>query len=235
MRDRDAWEFGLLDAADRIALPTLGICRGMQVMAVRAGGTLEQYLPDVVGHDEHAPGGNSFGWTSIATREGSRVRTFVGDRVQVSCHHHQSVLTHPGFEATARAADGTIEAMRIQNGHSGLVCSGIPRVATTMGCSSGLLRPHQEWIHGPDMWPELVEGSSTGSGRIHRVEARNGCFRATRPDAAQDRRRRKSGLDQAVFPSSRSGQSPDRAPTPRPSHDRADHARHPSRMANPDA
>ena len=27
-RDRDAWEFGLLDAADRIGLPTLGICRG---------------------------------------------------------------------------------------------------------------------------------------------------------------------------------------------------------------
>jgi len=110
-RDRDASEFGLLDAADRIGLPTLGICRGMQVMAVRAGGTLEQYLPDVVGHDEHAPGGNSFGWTSIATLEGSRVRTFVGDRVQVSCHHYQSVLTHPGFEATARAADGTIEAI----------------------------------------------------------------------------------------------------------------------------
>jgi putative glutamine amidotransferase len=110
-RDRDAWEFGLLDAAERVGLPTLGICRGMQVMAVRAGGSLEQYLPDVVGHEEHAPGGNAFGWTSIATREGSRVRTFVGDRVQVSCHHRQSVVSHPGFEATARAADGTIEAI----------------------------------------------------------------------------------------------------------------------------
>ena len=53
----------------------------------------------------------AFGWTSIATREGSRVRTFVGDRVQVSCHHQQSVVSHPGFEATARAADGTIEAI----------------------------------------------------------------------------------------------------------------------------
>jgi putative glutamine amidotransferase len=39
------------------------------------------------------------------------VRTFVGDRVQVSCHHRQSVVTHPGFEVTARAADGTIEAI----------------------------------------------------------------------------------------------------------------------------
>ena len=109
--DRDAWELALLDAADALGLPVLGICRGMQVMAVRAGGSLEQDLPDVVGHEEHAPGGNSFGWTSIATREGSRVRTFVGDHVQVSCHHHQSVVTHPGFEATARAADGTIEAI----------------------------------------------------------------------------------------------------------------------------
>ena len=46
---------------------------------------------------------------------------------------------------------------------------------------------------------------------------------------------RKSGLDQAVSASTRSGQSLDPALTPRPSHDRADHARHPSRVANPDA
>ena len=60
-RERDAWEFALLDVADRLGLPTLGICRGMQIMAVRAGGSLEQYLPDVVGHEEHAPGvGRSF-------------------------------------------------------------------------------------------------------------------------------------------------------------------------------
>lgn len=109
--DRDAWEWSLLDAAERAALPALGICRGMQLMAVRNGGTLEQHLPDVVGHSEHAPAPGAFGWTPIRTEAGSRVRRLVGDEVQVSCHHHQAVLQHPGFEVTARAADGTIEAI----------------------------------------------------------------------------------------------------------------------------
>ncbi len=110
-RDRDAWEIALLDAADEAGLPTLGICRGMQLMAVRAGGTLEQHLPDVVGHDEHAPDSSSYGWTAIRTAKNSLVRRLVGDNLQVSCHHHQAVLRHPGFLVTARAADGTIEAM----------------------------------------------------------------------------------------------------------------------------
>jgi putative glutamine amidotransferase len=110
-RDRDAWELALLDAADEAGVPTLGICRGMQLMAVRAGGTLEQHLPDVVGHDEHAPDSSSYGWTAIRTAKNSLVRRLVGDNLQVSCHHHQAVLRHPGFLVTARAADGTIEAM----------------------------------------------------------------------------------------------------------------------------
>jgi putative glutamine amidotransferase len=110
-RDRDAWELALLDAAEKADLPTLGICRGMQLMAVRTGGRLEQHLPDVVGHDEHAPDTSSYGWTAIRTAEGSLVRQLVGDNLQVSCHHHQAVIDHPGFEVTARAADGTIEAM----------------------------------------------------------------------------------------------------------------------------
>ncbi len=110
-RDRDAWEVAVLDAADQIGVPTLGICRGMQLMAVRAGGALEQHVPDVVGHEEHAPGGSSYGWISVTTVAGSMVRTLVGDNMQVSCHHHQSVVRHPGFEVSARAADGTVEAL----------------------------------------------------------------------------------------------------------------------------
>lgn len=109
--DRDAWEWALLDAADALDRPVLGICRGLQLMAVRAGGDLEQHLPDVVGHSEHAPAPGAFGWTPIRTTADSLVRRLVGDEVQVNCHHHQAVVQHPGFEATARAADGTIEAI----------------------------------------------------------------------------------------------------------------------------
>lgn len=109
--DRDAWEWSLLDAADVAGRPVLGICRGMQLMAVRAGGSLEQHLPEVVGHTEHSPAPGAFGWTPIRTAAGSLVRALVGDEVQVSCHHHQAVAQHPGFEVTARSADGTIEAI----------------------------------------------------------------------------------------------------------------------------
>jgi putative glutamine amidotransferase len=109
--DRDAWESALLRAADTAALPTLGVCRGMQLMAVAAGGVLVQHTPDVVGHEGHNPGGAAFGTTGVTTEAGSRLAALVGDTVEVGCHHHQTVAAHPGFEATAWAADGSLEAM----------------------------------------------------------------------------------------------------------------------------
>ena len=109
--DRDAWETALLHAADEAGLPTLGVCRGMQLMAVAAGGSLVQHTPDLVGHDGHSPGADAFGTTDVTTADESLLRTLVGPRVEVGCHHHQTVATHPGFEATAWAADGSLEAM----------------------------------------------------------------------------------------------------------------------------
>ena len=109
--DRDAWETALLHAADEAGLPTLGVCRGMQLMAVAAGGSLVQHTPDLVGHDGHSPGADAFGTTEVTTADESLLRTLVGPRVEVGCHHHQTVATHPGFEASAWAADGSLEAM----------------------------------------------------------------------------------------------------------------------------
>ncbi len=109
--DRDAWELALLDAAASRALPVLGICRGMQLMAVHGGGSLEQHLPDTVGEDAHSPGGDAFGDVEVETRPGTRLRMLVGDRVAVGCHHHQAVREHPGFVPSAYACDGTLEAM----------------------------------------------------------------------------------------------------------------------------
>ena len=48
-RDRDAFEIGLVHAADRLHVPTLCICRGMQIMNIAFGGTLHQHLPDMDG------------------------------------------------------------------------------------------------------------------------------------------------------------------------------------------
>lgn len=110
--DRDQWEIALLRAADERSLPTLGVCRGMQVMAVEAGGDLVQHLPDQVGTEEHNPGGDRFGSVDVRIAEDSRLRSVLGaDDLDVHCHHHQSVRNHPGYTAVAWSGDGVLEAM----------------------------------------------------------------------------------------------------------------------------
>jgi len=109
--DRDAWELALLTSAAAANLPTLGVCRGMQVMAVASGGTLDQHTPDVVNHQGHNPQPGVFGDISVSTGGDSVVRSILGPSVTVHCHHHQSVHSHPGYVATAWAADGCLEAM----------------------------------------------------------------------------------------------------------------------------
>ena len=112
--DRDAWELALLTSAAAQNLPTLGVCRGMQVMAVAAGGTLDQHTPDLVGHEEHSPGADAFGDIAVSVVEDSLLHTILGPAVTVRCHHHQSVRSHPGYAATATAADGSLEAMEAE-------------------------------------------------------------------------------------------------------------------------
>jgi putative glutamine amidotransferase len=149
--DRDAWELALLDAADAVALPVLGVCRGMQVMAVHGGGELEQHTPDVVGHEEHNPGGDVFGAVHVATAPGSRVATLVGSELAVSCHHHQSVRRHPGFVASAHASDGTVEAMEAQGER---FCVGVqwhPETADDVGLLAGLVRAAAAYAEGGDL------------------------------------------------------------------------------------
>jgi len=138
--DRDAWETALLDAADAVGLPVLGVCRGMQVMAVHAGGVLDQHVPDLVDHERHSPGGDEFGAIDVSTTPGTRLAGLVGDRLSVNCHHHQSVRSHPGFAAVAHAADGTLEGMEAPGDR---FCVGVqwhPETAADVGLLAGLVR-----------------------------------------------------------------------------------------------
>ena len=109
--DRDALELALATVARERDTPVLGICRGMQVMAVAAGGTLDQHLPDLVGHDEHSPAPGVYGSHSVRTVEGTTVSALLGQEVVIPSYHHQSVSSHPGYLAAAWAPDGTLEAM----------------------------------------------------------------------------------------------------------------------------
>ena len=109
--DRDTTELALARATSALDVPVLGICRGMQVMAVAAGGVLEQHVPDRVGHDLHSPAPATYGNHHVSTVPGTRLAGILGDGADVPSYHHQSVLTHPGYEASAWAEDGTLEGM----------------------------------------------------------------------------------------------------------------------------
>ena len=109
--DRDATELALLDAAAQASMPTLGVCRGMQMMAVQARGTLLQHVPDRVGHAEHSPGPGVYGTVTVHPVPGTRLHELLGETVTVPCHHHQAVAAHPGLIAAAHAEDGLLEAV----------------------------------------------------------------------------------------------------------------------------
>ena len=137
--DRDAWELALLDAADSRDLPVLGVCRGMQVMAVHRGGALDQHVPDRVGHDEHSPGGDAFGDIAVETCAGTRLRMLLGESGRVGCHHHQSVREHPGFVPAAVAEDGTLEAMEAPGERFLVAVQWHPETRSDAGLFAGLV------------------------------------------------------------------------------------------------
>lgn len=89
---RDEAETLLLRAALATDLPVLGVCRGMQLMAVQYGGRLHQHLPDVLGHDNHRPtSGPKFGHHPVTLAPGSLCHKILGERLTVNSYHHQGV------------------------------------------------------------------------------------------------------------------------------------------------
>jgi putative glutamine amidotransferase len=109
--DRDTGELALLGVAWEQRLPLLGICRGMQLMAVAAKGHLHQHLPEVVGHHGHLPQAGTYGDHSVRLAAASRLGDILGEAVDVHSHHHHSVADPGSLDVTGWADDGTIEAM----------------------------------------------------------------------------------------------------------------------------
>ena len=110
-RERDRFELALCHGALARGLPLLGVCRGMQLLNVACGGTLEQHLPDAERH-LHTPG--RFSDHDVRLAPGSRAAQAVGaQRVSVRSHHHQGVgRLGEGLTASGWAEPGeTIEAI----------------------------------------------------------------------------------------------------------------------------
>jgi putative glutamine amidotransferase len=110
-QERDTFELKILEAAMRLGMPILGICRGMQLCNVFLGGSL---IPDVelAGHPGHRGDGGDCRH-GITIEPGSQLHKTTGlDLGEVNSSHHQAVdVVGRGLCVAARSTDGIIESL----------------------------------------------------------------------------------------------------------------------------
>ena len=112
--ERDAYELALVRGALEREMPILGICRGMQILNVAYGGTIEQHLPDVLGHEEHRHTPGTFADHEVRLDPDSLVASAGGaGSTSVKSHHHQGIKSvGSGLTVTGWAAeDNAVEAI----------------------------------------------------------------------------------------------------------------------------
>jgi putative glutamine amidotransferase len=117
--DRDQFEIALARAALDREIPLLGVCRGMQILNVACGGTLNQHIPDRLGHDRHRPVPGSWAEHEVRIRPDSLAARAAGSELlTVKSHHHQGVDAIPDpLTASAWATDDeSVEAIESADG-----------------------------------------------------------------------------------------------------------------------
>jgi putative glutamine amidotransferase len=110
--ERDRGELALLEAALARDMPVLAVCRGSQVLNVALGGDLVQHLPEVVGDEKHKHTPGEYADHEVTVEPGTRLGSLIGERAPVKSHHHQGFgRLGEGLRESARAGDGTLEAL----------------------------------------------------------------------------------------------------------------------------
>jgi putative glutamine amidotransferase len=117
-RDRDEFELALTRGALDRGMPYLGICRGMQLLNVALGGTINQNLVADDGTNPHRRIVGTFVGTEhdIDFDPGSLVARATGEEIhEARCHHHQAIdRLGDGLVVTGRARDGVPEAIELE-------------------------------------------------------------------------------------------------------------------------
>ncbi|GAF22448.1 LOW QUALITY PROTEIN: glutamine amidotransferase [Bacillus sp. JCM 19047] len=118
--ERDHFEYELAKAALAEGKPILGICRGMQILTIAAGGDMyqdlhTQYEGELVQHRQRAP--RNIRSHQIQLKASSKLESIVNcTTMYVNSFHHQAVrnVSFP-FQAVAWTNDGVIEAIEHQS------------------------------------------------------------------------------------------------------------------------
>ncbi|BBZ35648.1 gamma-glutamyl-gamma-aminobutyrate hydrolase family protein [Mycolicibacterium confluentis] len=113
---RDDSEFALATRALATGKPMLGICRGMQLLNVVCGGSLDQHLDNA--EDHVGPKGQPFVKHDVRVTPGSLAARCVGaPQTTVMSEHHQGVReVGEGLVVTGRSVeDGIIEAIEYRD------------------------------------------------------------------------------------------------------------------------
>ena len=117
---RDAWELALVDAARSGGIPILGICRGIQVLNVAAGGSLIQDLPThgIDGHDQIERAAHEVHDVAVVA-ESLLARVVGSTRLRTNTLHHQAIDpagVGEGLRVTGIADDGVVEGVESADG-----------------------------------------------------------------------------------------------------------------------
>lgn len=157
--ERDTLEMHVLESAIKKNIPTLGICRGLQILNVHCGGTLyqdvEKEMEGAIRHDWHkdkegSPLPRADIKHLIKISEGSIVYDIVGAKeLGVNSLHHQGIHQLGGsLIATAIAPDGLIEAVEL-SGHPFMLG----------------VQWHPEALYSTPIWKHLFDIFITKAGR----------------------------------------------------------------------
>jgi putative glutamine amidotransferase len=140
---RDQAELALMREALRRDMPVLGICRGMQLLNVALGGDLHQHL----GSEAHKGPPGRYTFHDVSVEPGSRLADVLGAQTRThSCHHQAPDRLGAGLHVSARAEDGTVEAVEQ------------PAARFVLGV---LWHPEEDEIGGAPLFAELVAEATT--------------------------------------------------------------------------
>lgn len=110
----DEFEIALVHAARAKQRPLFGICRGLQVMNVALGGTLEPDLGDGRVHNDHPVSDQMTNHTVSLEHDSTVSAIYLDHDIAIRSAHHQAIA-HPadGVIVTGRSDDGIVEAIEV--------------------------------------------------------------------------------------------------------------------------